>query len=143
MQVKTRGFTSDTEVAALVEAFENFSIPASEFSHPAHIAVALAYLAQMSPEASLERMREKIRAFAKHHGADHLYHETLTAFWMRLLDHLTQIYNVDLPLWQRINLIVERWGNRQPVDAHYSPEVLQTAHARQGWVPPDRLPLPF
>jgi hypothetical protein len=62
---------------------------------------------------------------------------------MRLLDHLMQVYNVDLPLWQRINIIVERWGNRQPMDAHYSPEAIQSARARQGWVPPDRLPLPF
>lgn len=141
--MKTKGFGSDAEVAALVDAFETATIAASEFSHVAHIAVALSYLAQMSPEAALERMRQKIQAFAAHHGADRLYHETLTTFWMRLLDHLMQVYNVDLPLWQRINIIVERWGNRQPMDAHYSPEAIQSARARQGWVPPDRLPLPF
>jgi hypothetical protein len=33
-------------------------------------------------------MREKIRAFAAYYHMDRLYHETLTTFWMRLLDHV-------------------------------------------------------
>ena len=87
--MKTRDFTSDAEVAALVSAFEKATIPASEFKHVAHIAVALRYLNDMPPDAALERMREKIRAFAAHHGVSNLYHETLTTFWMRLLDHVS------------------------------------------------------
>ena len=141
--MKTRDFTSDAEVAALVAAFEDASIPASEFTHTAHIAVALSYLKEMPPEQALSRMREKVRAFAAHHSVGNLYHETLTVFWMKLLDHVTDAYDVDLPLWRRINLIVARWGTRAPVDAHYSREVILSNTAREKWVPPDRLPLPF
>src|SRR5467141_3559695 len=118
--MKTSNFTSDAEVAALVTAFEKATIPASEFTHVAHIAVALSYLNEMPPNAALERMREKIRAFAAHHGVSNLYHETLTTFWMRLLDHVASTSDVDssrrsvsakadLPLWRWINLIVEHW----------------------------------
>jgi hypothetical protein len=141
--VKTRDFTSDTEVAALVAAFEDGSIPAPEFTHTAHIAVALSYLKEMPPEQALSRMREKVRAFAAHHGVGNLYHETLTVFWMKLLDHVASHQNVDLALFQRINSIVARWGTRAPVDAHYSREVILSNAAREKWVPPDRLPLPF
>ncbi len=136
-------FKNDDEVVALVHAFEDASMPASEFTHPAHIAVALSYLSEMPAEQAIARMRHSIKSFASHHGAAGLYHETLTTFWMRLLEHLAALYNVDLPLFQRINLITERWGTRQPVDAHYSPELIGSAAARQSWIPPDRLPLPF
>ena len=62
--LKTQDFATDGEVAALVSAFENATIPASEFNHAAHIAVALSYLDASPPEQALARMREKIRAFA-------------------------------------------------------------------------------
>jgi hypothetical protein len=108
--MKTKDFASDAEVAALVEAFETATIPSSEFTHAAHIAVALSYLAEMPADQALARMREKIRAFAAHHHMENLYHETLTVFWMRLLDHVVLTYAADLPLWQRINLIVAKWA---------------------------------
>ena len=152
--LKTRDFATDGEVAALVCAFEDASIPASEFTHAAHIAVALSYLDSLSPEEALERMREKIRFFAAHHGVTNLYHETLTTFWMRLLEHLASTGDVDpsrrscnakadLPLWRRINLIVDHWTERRPVEAHYSRELINSQAARDKWCPPDLLPLPF
>jgi hypothetical protein len=190
--MRTKDFASDPEVAALVDAFETATIPSSEFTHAAHIAVALSYLAEMPADQALERMRGKIRAFAAHHHVENLYHETLTVFWIRLLDHVTRTYDIaesgeagqllqqeipqqqedtnrrswatqsidaiggpsgtkrailtyaaNLPLWQRINLIVARWGNRLPVAAHYTPELIASSAARENWVPPDRLPLPF
>jgi hypothetical protein len=141
--LKTQGFTSDRQVTALVNAFESRAIPASEFSHLAHIAVAVSYLSQLPPDQALERMRQRVRAFAAHHGVPNLYHETLTVFWMRLLDHVAANSDKDLPLWRRINLIVARWGNRRPVETHYSKELIASPGAREKWMPPDRLPLPF
>jgi hypothetical protein len=141
--LKTKGFASNAEIAALVHAFETATIPSSEFTHAAHIAVALSYLNEMPAEQALKRMREKIRDFAAHHGVGNLYHETLTRFWMRLLDHVAANYDVDLPLWRRINLIVACWGTRRPIDAHYTRELITSQSAREKWIPPDRLPLPF
>ena len=152
--LKTQDFATDGEVAALVSAFENATIPASEFTHAAHIAVALSYLDSFPPEQALELMREKIRAFAAHHGVGNLYHETLTTFWMRLLEHVTSACDVDpsrcsesakadLPLWRRINLIVDHWTVRRPVEAHYPRELISSPAARDKWCPPDLLPLPF
>jgi len=140
---KTREFASDAEVAALVEAFEAATIPPSQFTHYAHIAVALSYLDRLPLAEALERMREKLSQFtARHHLVD-LYHETLTTFWMRLLDHVARLHYRDVPLWRRINLIVARWGTAGPVEAHYSRELIKSKAAREDWIEPDRLPLPF
>ena len=152
--LKTRDFATNNEVAALVRAFENATIPASEFTHAAHIAVALSYLDTFPPEQALERMRENIRSFAAHHHVTNLYHETLTTFWIRLLQYVTSACDVDpsrrsesakadLPLWRRINLIVDHWTERRPVEAHYSRELISSQAARDKWCPPDLLPLPF
>jgi hypothetical protein len=141
--MKTKDFVNDAEVAALVLAFETATIPASEFTHVAHIAVALSYLAELPQDEALARMRKKIRAFAAHHGVTNLYHETLTVFWMRLLEHVAATYRPDVALWQRINQIVAQWGNRRPVEAHFTSELIASSAARENWVPPDRLPLPF
>jgi hypothetical protein len=141
--LKTRDFASDAEVLSLVTAFEAATIPAAEFTHVAHIAVALSYLNESPADEALARIRKNLRAFAAHHRVSGLYHETLTMFWMKLLDHVGANANVDLPLWQRINSIVAKWGTSAPVNAHYSREVIQSKTAREKWVPPDRLPLPF
>src|SRR5206468_10549550 len=84
---------------------------------------------------------EQIRFFAAHHGVTNLYHETLTTFWMRLLEHVASTGDVDpsrrsgnvkadLPLWRRINLIVDHWTKRRPVEAHYSTELIKSQAAR-------------
>jgi hypothetical protein len=141
--VKTREFANDAEVATLVDAFETATISPSQFTHAAHIAVALSYLETLPLTGALARMREKLFHFtARNHLVD-LYHETLTTFWMRLLDHLAQTHYRDVPLWRRINLIVARWGTAAPVEAHYSRDLIKSKTAREQWVPPDRLPLAF
>jgi hypothetical protein len=141
--LKTKEFTSDAEVAALVEAFETATIPPSQFTHAAHIAVALSYLEKLPLAMALARMREKLFHFTECNHLVDIYHETLTTFWMRLLDHLTKNHYVGMPLWRRINLIVARWGTAAPVEAHYSRELIKSKAARQEWIPPDRLPLAF
>lgn len=127
----------------MVEAFEAATIPPSQFTHVAHIAVALSYLDKLPLSAALARMRESLFHFIEHNHLVDLYHETLTTFWMRLLDHVTKNHYVDMPLWRRINLIVARWGTAAPVEAHYSRDLIKSKAARQEWIPPDRLPLAF
>lgn len=140
--MKTKEFANDAEVAALVEAFETAAIPPSQFTHAAHIAVALNYLDKLTLSGAKTHMREMLLRFTAHHHVD-VYHETLTIFWMRLLDHLARSHYVNVPLWRRINLIVARWGTAAPVEAHYSRELIKSKAARQEWIPPDRLPLAF
>ncbi len=126
----------------MVAEFESATIPPSQFTHGADMALALSYLAEHSLEEARERMREMLLRFTAHYHVD-VYHETLTTFWMRLLDHVADHHYRDVPLWRRINLIVARWGSSAPVEAHYSHGVIRSKIARETWIAPDRLPLPF
>ena len=142
LEAKVRDFVNDEEVRELVRAFEEATIPPSQFHHCAHIAVALAYLSEAPLAAATVRMRETLQRFTQHHGVN-VYHETVTRFWMKLLDHLATTHYRNMPLWRRINLIVERWAVTDPVAAHYSRDVIKSRAARESWIDPDRLPLPF
>lgn len=139
---KTRDFSADAEVQQLVEAFETGNIAPSQFDHAAHMATALSYLAGMSLGEATQRMRRSLLQFAAHHGIN-VYHETITTFWMRLLNHLATGPYRDVPLWLRINLIVKRWEHVEAVEAHYSHALIASKIAREKWVPPDRMPLAF
>lgn len=140
---KIRDFASDAEVRALVSAFESGSLALTEFRHSAHLAVGLAYLADGTLAEATARMREGLHRFLAHHQQDGAYHETLTLFWMRLLDHLARNCYVHQPLWKRVNAVARSHGGSWSVAAHYSPERTGLAEARQRWVAPDLLPLPF
>ncbi len=141
-QIKTREFTNDDEVRVLVRAFEEARILPSQFPHCAHIAVALSYLEAENLDKALVRMRRALLHFSREHGVN-VYHETVTHFWMKLLDHLAATHYRKLPLWRRINLIVQRWAVADPINAHYSRGLIRSRAARESWVAPDRLPLPF
>jgi hypothetical protein len=140
--VKTGDFASDEEVHRLVAAFEKAALAPTQFHRGAHMAVALSYLATMAEADATAQMRLSLQRFTAHHGID-IYHETVTIFWMRLLHHLATTTYRALPLWQRINVIVDRYGKISPVKVHYSPRLLRSAKARKQWVPPDRAPLLF
>jgi len=51
LDLKTRVFAGKSEVESLVDAFEIATVSAAEFTHAAHIAVALYYLDPMPAEA--------------------------------------------------------------------------------------------
>jgi hypothetical protein len=142
LEVKIRDFVNDEEVRNLVRAFEEATISPSHFQHCAHIAVALTYLSEAALDDATVRMRQTLQNFTQHHGVN-VYHETVTRFWMKLLDHLATTHYRDVPLWRRINLIVERWTLTDPVAAHYSRSVISSHAARESWIAPDKLPLPF
>lgn len=139
---KIRDFANDDEVRELVRAFEEAAILPSQFRHCAHIAVALSYLADAPLDDATSRMRSSLLHFTRQHGVN-VYHETMTCFWMKLLHHLATEHYSTIPLWRRINLIVERWAIADPVATHYSRNVISSRRARDAWVAPDRLPLPF
>jgi hypothetical protein len=142
LEAKTRDFRTDEEVRDLVRAFEEATILPSQFHHCAHIAVALSYLNDASLDDATVRMRKTLQRFTHHHGVN-VYHETVTRFWMKLLDHLATCHYRNIPLWRRINLIVERWAVADPIAAHYSRTLISSRSARERWIAPDRLPLPF
>ncbi|HEY2747884.1 MAG TPA: hypothetical protein VGL86_24850, partial [Polyangia bacterium] len=74
---------SDDAVARLVAAFEDCTLPATEFHHRQHLQVAWWLLGVEPPLAAMARFVASLRRYAAHIGKPELYHETIT--WAYLL----------------------------------------------------------
>jgi hypothetical protein len=119
-----------------LEAFHSCRLLNSEFRHADHLRPAWLHLHRETLETALLRVRAGIQAFATHHGVPHLYHETITTAWVRLLatHHESSFEEFLLRNEPKLGLhLLHRF---------WTPEVLAGQEARARWVPPDRRDLP-
>jgi hypothetical protein len=136
-------YRSIEQIGQLVQAFEAGSLPPSQFNHQAHLTVALWYLAHLPFAEAAATMRHNIQHFAAAHQHSQLYHETITMFWMRLLRHVLDTKEPGDSLPDVVCRTIRTFGDMQPFFRHYSREHAFSPQARQQWVEPDLLPLPF
>ena len=135
-------FRSDAEIELLVRRFEDCTIAPAEFTHRAHLAVALWYLAHAPQDAAATLMRAGLLRFIAHNGvAPQKYNETITLFWLKLVAHFLDQADGDRPLPELANELLARFGDAQLLFEHYSRELIQTDAARSAWVEPDLQPL--
>lgn len=69
----------------LLVRFDAATLSAAEFPHREHVRVAWLYLRERSLLDVLERFPRHLRALATALGADGLYHETITWFFLMLV----------------------------------------------------------
>jgi hypothetical protein len=122
-------------------AFEAGAIPNTAFRHHDHLRLAWLYVRRDGREMGGARVRAGLRRFATIHGVPHLYHETLTSFWIRLVAHAVETF----PAQQRFEELLGCWAgfdDRRAAYRHWRPETLDAAQARREWVEPDLRPLP-
>lgn len=134
-----RRFESDAEVQRVVERFERCEFALAEFDHAAHLTVALARLWEMPFEPALTKMREDLLRFSAHHQKQG-YNETITQFWLRLVEMYMKKFSED-SLWKQANGLVEHLGDKQVLFRHYSKEWVMSEEAKSGWVEPDLIPM--
>ena len=132
---------SADQIEQLVRAVEQCTLAPAEFSHHAHMTVAIWYLAHLPFDAAADAMRATIQRFAGHYGLTQLYHETITQFWMLLLHHYLDA-NPQLGLADATYHALAELGSMQPVFRHYSRERVFSDQARREWVAPDLIPMP-
>ena len=136
-----RPFDSAEEVVSLVERFDQATLPKAEWTHRAHLTVALWYASQYPPAEALDRVRSGILSLNAAHGVvttpTRGYHETITRFYMQVASrHVARDGQTDD--WaERANCFVDRYGGRELPRAHYSEARLKSPEARYGWVEPD------
>ena len=119
-----------------LQAFHSCRLPNSEFRHADHLRLAWLHLRRATFPDALEQVRNGIRRFAEHHGAPHLYHDTVTTAWVRLL---ATHHESTFAEFLRAN---EPRLTAALLHRFWTPEVLASDAARQHWVPPDRAGLP-
>ena len=138
---------SAAPVPPLVARFEDCTLPKEEWTHRAHLTVALWYASHHSPAEALDRMRSGILRLNQAHGVPTTptrgYHETITRFYVRVLcDYVASEEERPVGSWpERVARLLSRYGDRELPLRHYTKDRLMSPEARFGWVEPDLLPL--
>ncbi len=111
------------------------------FRHADHVRMAWLYLRQYGTDKGIVCIRKGLKHFATAHGAADKYHETITLFWVKLVDyarqHVAQTDDFEAFIAHCDHLLDTRL-----LAQHYSPARLASDMARRGWIEPDLKPLP-
>ncbi len=130
--VASAGISDDEFLAA----FTSCELPSSSFRHGDHLRLTWLLLHRMPFDEALTLVRNGIQTYAAHLGVSHLYHETITTAWVKLLatHHEASFTEFITNNEHRLNpgLLHRFW----------TPAVLESEAARSGWVPPDKQALP-
>lgn len=119
----------------LIEQFQSKNLKQENWTHEAHLWVALHYLELWGPEKSLFRLREDIQQLNLAHGVFTTksmgYHETRTRVWLSVLWKALQV-----PLQQE--QLVSEFRVRDVALDFYEPDTLKSWQARTDWVAPEK-----
>lgn len=134
-------YTNLSEVEFLIQQFEQGSLPRSQWTHTAHLTVALWYLTRLPFPAALNQIRRGIQHYNAEIGipttAEGGYHETLTCFWVRRVQQVLEASPCqDLSL-EWLNQCLKRCGDKALPSQYYSHDRLYSWRARTSWVDPD------
>jgi hypothetical protein len=141
-EVEIAVFRSATEVLSLVRGFEFCTLPRAEWTHRAHLTVALWYCLRHPFAEATRLVRDGIRKYNAAHGIVQTptsgYHETMTLFWLRIVrKYLAEVAPVDCSLPALVNGLTERYGDKGLPFEYYTRELIFSAKARAAWVEPD------
>jgi hypothetical protein len=130
------------ELDGLIREFEACTLPRREWTHQAHLVVALWYVTHHGAAAALEILRRRIRTYNEATSTQNTdtqgYHETLTRLYLKGIAELAaRQENEPLPL-QVAALLQSPLAERQWPLRFYSRDRLYSVEARRDWVEPDR-----
>lgn len=111
------------------------------FGHHEHLRAAWLVIERHGPEVAAEIVGGKLKAMAIAKGVAPLYNETMTRFWIRLLAHVRD----SLPA-STIGEAIERVPmllDKHLAQRHWTRTVMFGPEARERWVEPDLVAVPF
>ena len=133
------------EVESLVRAFEACTLPRADWTHQAHLTVALWYLAHCSGREATARIRNGIKRYNAANGVQTTrsggYHETITLFWICVVSKYLLLADAGCSLVELVNGLIARYSDGRFPFEYYSRELLMSWRARTSWVEPDLKPL--
>jgi hypothetical protein len=138
-------FRAAEEIFALVRRFNDCTLPRAEWTHAAHLTIALWHLLEYDWTEAAGRVRRGIRRYNAAHGVAPTptggYHETLTLFWLRAVRaYLDSGRNEARSLVSLANELVATHDKGLPLE-YYTRGRLFSPEARASWVEPDLKPL--
>ncbi|KAI8138288.1 flavin reductase like domain-containing protein [Fennellomyces sp. T-0311] len=128
-----------------MKAFEDSNLDARLWTHRAHVRMAWNYLREMGKDKATSVIKDAIRRhFEMNPSKQQEYHETITSFYIHLVDLALQKTN-DLKDEDDFFEFIEQFPqltDRRYIHRYYSPQVLKSKEARHRFVQPDLTPLP-
>jgi hypothetical protein len=110
-------YKNEQEIEAVVTGFERCTIAKDEFSHLRHLAVAVYYLRDSTPEQAFQKMRDGLLRFLDHHGISRThYKDALTHRWITLVQSVIEQMNPESSLVDVTNAVLERLGDSRLTD---------------------------
>lgn len=109
------------------------------FDHTGHLRMGWLHLKYFDQEEAIERVCNGIRDLATQFGAPQKFHYTLSEALLRIMARRMQQGEDFASFLQRNSELLE--DAKGVLANHYSPQRLDSAPARAGWLPPDREPL--
>jgi len=138
-------YKSSEEITDLVRAFESCTLDRGLWTHHAHLTVALWYLMRRPKEEATRLIREGIKRYNEACGVittkDSGYHETVTLFYIWLVDDFVKGLDGTDSIVETANRLIKASGDKTLPLQYYSRERLMSWEARTRWVEPDLRPL--
>jgi hypothetical protein len=136
-----RVYGSESEIDLLVDQFRTCTLPHSEWTHQAHLTVALWYLHHCSADQATVSIRTGIRRYNQANGVEMTptsgYHETMTLFWMCAVSFYLSVAGPGRSIVALANGLPTMLGNKRLPLEYYSSDRLMSWRARSSWLEPD------
>jgi hypothetical protein len=132
---------AEEEIRLLVERFQAQQLPKTEWTHQAHLVVAVWYCRNYDEEEALSLVRENIQKHNEAVGTPNTdaegYHETITRFWLWTARQFLKRKHYS-SVAEACNAFIEsELGKRTYPLRYYSKGRLFSVEARRHWVTPD------
>lgn len=136
---------TEAEIYSLVQQFEKCTLPKEEWTHEAHLIVALYYVKNHTKSAATCLIRAGIIAYNVASDTPNTptrgYHETITLFWIWLIGKfINQNKNLKIEGLVKV-FLASKYAQKDTFFEYYSANLLFSVEARANWTPPDLSPL--
>jgi hypothetical protein len=132
--------TTEVEIDDFLAAFESGTLPKERWTHAAHLLTGACYVHRLGQALAIDHMRQCVRRYNEAVGGKNTatsgYHETITVFWIKVLDTL---FRQARPVAREefAALAVERYASQRDLFRRfYDFDVVGSIEARAVWMPP-------
>jgi hypothetical protein len=133
---------TEVEIDDFLAAFESGTLPKVRWTHGAHLLAGACYVHRLGQSSAINHMRTCVRRYNEAVGGKNTatsgYHETITVFWIKVLDALL-LRAQPIARAEFAALAVERFTpQRDLFRRFYDFDVIASTEARAMWIAPTR-----
>src|SRR5258708_4863846 len=134
--------TTEIEIDDFLAAFESGTLPKERWTHAAHLLAGACTVHGLGQSSATDHMGRCARRYNEAVGGKNTatsgYHETITVFWIKVLDALL-LHAQPIARAEFAALAVERFTpQRDLFRRFYDFDLIASIEARPAWLPPTR-----